>query len=317
MDISGKKITIFGGNGFIGKTLINKLCEHTCIVQVVTRKNKNYNDLKFLGGLGQVTVVQIKNFNENEIKEIIYDSDVVINLIGILFENKKQQFEHVHVEIPKLIAKVSKELKIKNFIHLSALGVDKNSDASYALSKRKGELEIIKIFPDSVIVRPSVVFGNNDNFINLFSKMSTFSPILPLLGTPVIKYKKNFFPDINFKKGVNFQPIYVGDLADFIISILGKKKLLLNLAGPNILSFKEILKLICEAKKIKRLIIPIPLFFAKFMAYFLEKFPTPLLTMDQVKMLSNDNVSKEGLLNLEKSVRYPKSLNIILPTYVR
>ena len=147
--------------------------------------------------------------------------------------------------------------------------------------------------------------------------MSRFSPILPLLGTPVIKYKKNFFPDINFKKGVNFQPIYVGDLADFIISILGKKKLLLNLAGPNILSFKEILKLICEAKKIKRLIIPIPLFFAKFMAYFLEKFPTPLLTMDQVKMLSNDNVSKEGLLNLEKSVRYPKSLNIILPTYVR
>jgi len=316
MNFDGKKITIFGGNGFIGKTLISKLCAFSCRVEVVTRKKKNHNDLRFLGGLGQVNVAVINKFNEKEIQEIISDSDIVINLIGILFENKKQKFENVHVEIPKMIANVSKKLQIKYFIHLSALGVDKNTVSKYALSKRKGELEIIKIFSNSIIIRPSVVFGSEDNFINLFSKMSVFLPILPLLGTPNIVYKKKYFPEIDFKHGVNFQPIYVGDLADYIISTFGKKKLILDLAGPNIFSFKEILKLICKAKKIRRLLIPVPLFLAKILAFFLEKLPTPLLTIDQVKMLNDDNVSKEGYENLEKIIKHPKSLNIILPTYI-
>ena len=316
MNIEGKKITIFGGNGFIGKNLISTLCKKSCMVQVVTRDNKNKNELKFLGGLGQVDVVLAQRFDQKEIREIISGTDIVINLIGILYETKKCKFNYVHTNIPKLIAEAVKDYKIKRFIHLSALGVEKNLDSQYAISKKNGELEVLKAFPDAVIIRPSVVFGKEDNFINLFSKISFFSPILPLLGTPVISYKSKYFPTIDFKSGVSFQPVYVGDLVDYIISIFGEKNKIFKIAGPNILSFKEILTMICKVKKIKRIMLPLPIFLARFIALFLEKFPKPLLTTDQVKMLENDNVSKEGQNNLEKKIKNPKSLNIMLPTYI-
>jgi len=314
-----KKIVIFGGNGFIGKQLINKLCKLSCSISIVTRENRNLNKIRFPGSLlGQVSVITINEFNEKTLEKIIQGNDIVINLIGILFENKKQSFDYVHNTLPGLIAKISKKQNIQTLIHLSALGVERISESKYAVSKFKGEKNVRGQFQNSVIIRPSVVFGSEDNFINLFSDISNFSPFLPILGSPKVKFFSTKLPEINFSEGgVSFQPVYVGDLVDFIILSCRSKNKMFEIAGPQIYSFKEIMELILKTKKINRLCIPIPLNLAKIPAFFLEKFPKPLLTLDQIKLLRYDNVSDNGLLNLKKFVSYPKSLEIMLPTYIR
>ena len=316
--LDGKKIVIFGGSGFIGRHLINNLCRYSCYVEIVTRKTKKLNEIRFLGGLGQVKVTSISDYKEKYISEIIHDTDVVVNLIGILFEKKSNEFLTVHKEIPGIIAKVCKFKKVESLIHISALGIDKNKFSKYASSKLEGEKEVKNEFSNSIIIRPSVVFGKEDNFINLFSKISKISPFLPIIGTPKIEYRKNtIFPKIDFKRGVNFQPVYVGDLAKFIINTINEKNKIYDLAGPNVVSFQEIIKLILKNNKRKRLCLPIPLILASFIAYFLEKLPYPLLTIDQVKLMNNDNVSNKGFKNLIKKVANPKSLEVILPTYIR
>lgn len=313
----GKKILIFGGSGFIGKYLISRLSKYTCSIEIITRKNNKHKELKFLGGLGQVNIKTCYNFSEEIINRLIMNADIVFNLIGILFEKKTASFNKIHSEIPRMIAKSCKSNDVKKLIHLSALGVNKNFQSKYAISKYAGERNIIKEFPNAVIIRPSVVFGDEDNFVNLFSKMSNFSPIMPIIGTPKITFEKKFFPNINFKSGVNFQPVYVGDLADFIISSSFEEKKVYDLAGPGIISFRMIIELILKLRKRKRICLPMPLFMARLAAFFLEKLPYPLLTVDQVILLKSDNISKEGFQNLKKKVDFPKSMEIILPTYIK
>ena len=315
-NLDGKKIVIFGGAGFIGKYLINRFSRYSCSIQIVTRDLKKKKNLKFLGGLGQVNVTQITNFSEENIKSLVYGADIVINLIGILYENEKQTFENIHSELPKIIAKVSKIAGIKSLIHLSALGVDKNIHSKYAVTKFHGERNIRLEFPEAIILRPSVVFGKEDNFINLFSKLSILSPFLPIIGDPKFQIFDKFFPKIIFSNGTLLQPIYVGDLTDFILKICFDKSKTINLAGPNILSFKEIIKLILKFNKRSRICLPIPFFLANILAFFSEKLPNPLLTRDQVRLLKVNNTSKAGYNNLLKHVPIPKTLKVILPTYI-
>ncbi len=313
--ISGKKVIVFGGMGFIGSHLVNHLCQNSCQVDIVTRSNIGKPQY-FLGNEpGQVKVIKIGEFNEKNLDRIVQNADIIFNLIGILFETKKNSFKKIHVEIPKKIAESAKKNGVRNFIHLSALNVDKTTNSFYSMSKLNGEKEVRDNFPNCIIVRPSVVFGKRDGFTNLFSNMCKFSPFLPLIGTPEIK-KKGFFPSINFKKKVRFQPVYVGDLITFLLKTCLLKKKTFDLAGPTTQSFSEIFDIILKVKKRKRIYIPIPFFVAKILAFFLEFLPYPPLTRDQVRLLRFDNISAKGYSNLKEFVDNPSSLETIAETYL-
>ena len=314
--LNGKKIVIFGGSGFIGSHLVKNLCAHSCQVEVVTRK-LNYKGSLFLGNEpGQIKYKYIEDFNQDLIDNIVSGSDVVINLIGILYEKKKSTFDFIHSKIPVMIAKACKKKKIRYFLHMSALNVNKIKDSKYALSKIEGEKLVKEYFKDVTIFRPGVVFGKGDNFINFFYNLSRFSPALPLIGTPEIVKKNRFIVKIDFKKRVKFQPIYVGDLVNFMIIKCLSKSNTFELAGPMICSFEEIFDIILNLKKKKRFYLPIPFFMASTLAFVLEMLPTPLLTRDQIKLLRKDNVSHQGLQTLRKEINNPTSIESIINTYI-
>ena len=273
--------------------LVNHLCEEACEIKIITRQKTSKKNFFFANEPGQVSFEEI-DYNQSAINKAISNYDIVFNLIGILAENKKSKFKFVHTEIPRMIAKGAKINKVKSFIHLSALNVNIIKDSKYALSKYNGEIELKKEFPNSVIVRPSVVFGKGDNFTNFFSNLSKFSPFLPLIGTPSIKFSKNIFKILNFEKKVRFQPVYVGDLSKFLIKMISKKNKTYEITGPSIKSFSQIFDLILKQKKRIRLYIPFLFFIAKIMAFFLELLPGPLLTRDQITLLKYDSISKKG-----------------------
>ncbi len=315
IQISGKKVIVFGGTGFIGSHLVNILCKYSCQVDIVTRSNLKKPDF-FLGSEpGQVRIKKIEEFSAENLDRIISNADIVFNLIGILNESRRNFFKNVHTDIPEALAASSLRKGVSNFIHLSALNIENCPDSSYANSKLEGENAIKREFPNCIIVRPSVVFGKRDNFTNLFFNISTFSPILPLIGTPEIR-RVNFIPRINFKKKVKFQPIYVGDLAYFLINVCTLKKKSYDLAGPAVQSFDQIFDIILSARGRKRFYLPIPFFVAKVMAFFLELLPKPILTRDQVRLLTRDNISSKGLLNLKQYVKNPSALQTIVETYL-
>lgn len=315
-DLNGKKVIIFGGSGFIGSHLISDLCKNSCQIEVVTRK-LNINSNHFFGNEpGQIKYKYIANYDQQTVDKLTLNADLVINLIGILFETKKNSFEFAHTQIPLMIAKACSKNKVRNFIHISALNINKASDSSYAISKLNGEIKIKENFKNALIIRPGVVFGKGDNFTNFFYKLSKFSPFLPLIGTPEIKTKKSFLPSVNFKKRVLFQPIYVGDLVDFIIAIIFLTSKTFEVTGPVICSFDEIFDDILETKKMKRLYIPIPFFLASLIAIILENLPYSLLTRDQIKLMKVDSTSLKGIQTLKRYVKNPTSIKSIVDTYL-
>ena len=313
--ISGKKVVIFGGTGFIGSHLANILCRNACQVDIITRSNKKKLDF-FLGNEpGQVRIIKIESFKKDFLDDLIEGADIVFNLIGILYETKTNSFENIHVDIPREIASSASRVGVRNLIHLSALNIEKSTESVYASSKLRGESAVKEKFSGCVIVRPSVVFGKRDNFTNLFYKMSKISPILPLIGSPEIKFR-SFLPSINFNKKVKFQPVYVGDLVLFLINICIQKKKLFEISGPIIQSFDQIFDAILDSKSKKRIYIPVPFFFANILAFIFEFLPYPLLTRDQVRLLHKDNVSSKGLANLKQFVKNPSSLRSIVGSYL-
>ena len=314
-NLRGKRVVVFGGSGFIGSHLVNHLCEEACEVKIVTREKKLQKKIFFANEPGQVSFEEI-DYNQSAINKAVSNYDIVFNLIGILAENKRSKFKFTHVEIPRMIAKSAKTNKVRSFIHLSALNVNVIKDSKYALSKYNGEIELKKEFLNSVIVRPSVVFGKGDNFTNFFSNMSKFSPFLPLIGTPLIKLSKNIFKIFNFEKKVRFQPVYVGDLSKFLIKMIDQKNKTYEISGPSIKSFSQIFDLILQVKKRARIYIPLPFFIARIMAFFLELLPGPLLTRDQITLLKYDSISKKGLSNLKTVVSNPQSIETVLKTYL-
>ena len=272
--ISGKKVIVFGGTGFIGSHLVNSLCRNACQVDIITRSNRKKLDFFIGHEPGQLRVIKVDSFEKKNLDKLIQGADIVFNLIGILYESKKNSFIRAHVDIPREIAASASRVGVSNFVHLSALNIEKFSNSSYATSKLTGESEIKQKFPNCVIVRPSVVFGEGDNFTNFFFKLSKISPILPLIGTPEIIFK-NLIPIINFKK-VKFQPVYVGDLVSFLINVCILKKKFLDIAGPSVQSFDRIFDVLLDSRKKKRIYLPLPFFIANVLAFFLELLPHPL-----------------------------------------
>ena len=299
-----KIATIFGASGFIGRHLIRRLTEKDFRIIAVTRSPYLSQYLKPLGNPGQIDLEKLENlFDKERLKMLIKNSDVVINCIGILYQTNKQKFENIHAKFPDLLSKLCSELNIEKLVHISALGINETVSSQYMQSKLKGEKNILNNFNRSVILRPSIIFGPEDKFFNRFASLAEFFPVLPLIGGGL----------------TYFQPIYVGDVAKSIVTILEKEEIKENiyeLGGPQTFTFKELMEILLKQIKKKRFLIPIPYSFAKFQAKILQLLPKPLLTTDQVEMLKYDNIVSNNYPTLKDLKINPKKIESILPDYI-
>ena len=276
--MKAKNCLIFGGSGQIGRNLIRKLTKNNYKVTVVTRNihQKSYI-IKTQANAGYIDIVESNIFEEQKLRKLFEKTDVCINLIGILFESKKgNTFKNIHTIFPSLLSKLSKEYKIKHFIHLSALGINEATESDYAKSKLEGEEKILKNFPLATIIRPSIVYSVDDNFTTNFMTLLNRLPIFPLY----------------YEGKTKFAPIHCSDLTDVIFNIISKNvnSKIIECVGPEIISFKEILEKLLYLIGKKRLFIPMPLPIAKLSARFFEIMPRPILTRDQLKLLKYDNI---------------------------
>ncbi|WP_415300275.1 complex I NDUFA9 subunit family protein [Candidatus Pelagibacter sp. Uisw_134_02] len=276
--MKAKNCLIFGGSGQIGRHLIRKLTKNNYKVTVVTRNlhQKGYV-IKTQANAGYIDIVEANIFDENRIRKLFAQTDVCINLIGILYESGKgNTFENIHSIFPSILSKLCKEYKVQQFIHLSALGISRAIDSEYAKSKLEGESKIQKNFPLATILRPSVVYSVDDNFTTNFMTLLSKLPFFPLY----------------YNGATKFTPIHCSDLTDIIYYVISKniQSKIIECIGPDIISLKEILiKLLVLIGK-SRLLIPLPLFAANLSAKFFQLFPKPLMTVDQLILLKYDNV---------------------------
>ena len=273
-----KNCLIFGGSGQIGRHLVRKLTKNDIRVTVVTRNiHQNSYIIKTQGNAGYINIVEANLYDEQKIRSLFEKSDLCINLVGILSEkNKGNTFYNIHTLFPSILAKLSKEYKLKNFIHLSALGINEAIDSNYAKSKLEGEKNIIKNFPLATILRPSVVYSVDDNFTTNFMTLLNRLPLFPLYYFGKTK----------------FMPIHCEDLTDVIYHIISNNidSKIIECVGPEVMSLKEILERLLLLINKKRFLLPFPLFLAKLSAKIFQLFPDPLLTEDQLKLLKYDNV---------------------------
>ena len=278
--------TILGGGGFIGRYLVRNLTKKNFRCIISTRKAFQKGYLKTQATPGAIELVDWNPKNFSELKEVIKSSDVVINLIGILYETRKQKFYNIHSSIPEAVAKICSESGVKKFINISAIGANENSKSLYQKSKHLGEFNALNNFKNTVIIRPSVVCGTEDNFTNLFSKLSIL-PVIPVVG-------------INYK----FQPILVTDVADAIVQAIITKDnegKIYEIGGPKIISFGDMVKSILKTINKKRLIVQMPMSIAKIQSTITDLLPIPpILTKDQCEILSEaDNVVSNNQLTLK------------------
>jgi uncharacterized protein YbjT (DUF2867 family) len=276
--MKAKNCLIFGGSGQIGRNLIRKLTKKNYQVTVVTRNihQKSYI-IKTQANAGYIDIVESNIFEEQKIRKLFKKAHVCINLIGILFESKKgNTFKNIHTIFPSLLSKLSKEYKLKHFIHLSALGINEATDSEYAKSKLEGEERILKNFPLATIIRPSIVYSVDDNFTTNFMTLLNRLPIFPLY----------------YEGKTKFAPIHCSDLTDIILNVISNNvnSKIIECVGPETISFKEILKKLLNLIGKKRLLIPMPLPLAQLTARTFEIMPKPILTRDQLKLLKYDNV---------------------------
>jgi len=282
-----KKVLIFGGSGQIGRHLIRRLTNKNYLVTVVTRNLHTKGTVLRLGGNpGYVEIIEANIFNEGKLNDLFKDKDICINLVGIISENKKNKFKNIHTYFPTLLSKKCEEFKLKQFIHISALGVDKAKDSKYAKSKLEGEKNILENFSKTTILRPSVVYSVDDNFTTNLMTLLSLLPVFPLY----------------YEGKTKFSPIHVSELCEIILEIIEKRIIekIVECVGPEELSFKEILKKLLFSIDKKRILFNLPLFLAKIIIFFLEKLPKPLITQDQLTLLKYDNViSNEYKSNID------------------
>ena len=273
-----KNCLIFGGSGQIGRHLIRKLTKNNIRVTVVTRNihQKSYI-IKTQGNAGYIDIVEANIYDEKKIRNLFSKSDICVNLIGILFEKKKgNTFYNIHTLFPSLLSKLAKEYKLKNFIHISALGINEAIDSKYAKSKLEGEKNILHNFPLSTILRPSVVYSVDDNFTTNFMTLLNRLPVFPLYYSGKTK----------------FTPIHCSDLTDVIYETITKNinSKIIECVGPEVISFREIIERLLTLINKKRLLLPMPLQLATLTAKIFQLLPNPILTEDQLRLLKYDNV---------------------------
>jgi len=277
--MKAKNCLIFGGSGQIGRHLIRKLTKNNYKVTIVTRNlhQKGYV-IKTQANAGYIDIIEANIFDEIKIRKLFTQTDICINLIGILYESGKgNTFKNIHSIFPSILAKLCKEYKVQQFIHLSALGINNAIDSEYAKSKLEGEINIQKNFPLVTILRPSVVYSVDDNFTTNFMTLLSRLPLFPLY----------------YNGDTKFTPIHCSDLTDIIYHVISKNiySKIIECVGPEVISLKEILKKLLKLINKNSLLIPLPFFFANISAKLFQLFPKPLLTVDQLTLLKYDNTA--------------------------
>ncbi len=296
-------ISVIGGSGFIGRYVVQSLTSKGFRVRVMVRDVVDAKHLLPLGNPGQIQIISGSITNPSAVNRVIENTDGVINLVGILFERGRQTFEALHVQGARNVAEACAAFDVKRLIHMSALDADPHSPSRYAQTKARGEVEALKAFPDATIIRPSVVFGAEDHFLNRFAQMAVFSPFLPLVGGG----------------HTQFQPVYVVDVAEFMVRCLvntittGKT---FELGGPSIYTMKDILTYVLKCIHRKRLLVPLPFWMAKLIGMVGQFLPSPPLTLDQVRLLQSNSIVTADARRFQTLEMKPQPLEAIAPCYL-
>jgi NADH dehydrogenase len=300
--------SVFGGTGFIGRYVVRELARAGYLVKVASRVPERAFFLKPAGTVGQIVPVACNYRDTVSIASVIRGSDLVINCVGILYEKKRGDFQRVHAGLPGMIAQACASTGVSRFVHLSALGVDRSA-SRYAKSKLEGERAVLSAFAAATILRPSVVFGPEDHFFNMFAGMARVLPALPLIGGGKTQ----------------FQPVYVGDVAAAVLAAAhqtgaagsGSQGRVFELGGPAVMTFRQIYEMVFRYTGRRRMMVPLPFPVAMIDAAFLQYVPPrPVLTPDQVVSLKTDNVVTAGMPCLEDLGIRPTGVEQIVPAYL-
>jgi uncharacterized protein YbjT (DUF2867 family) len=299
-------VTVYGGSGFLGRHVVRALARRGYRIRVAVRRPDLAFHLQPLGRVGQIHAVQANLRNAASVQAAARDASVLISLVGLLFERGKQRFDAVHVRGAEQIALAASALGAR-MVHVSAIGADEKSRAAYARTKAEAERLVLAVEPQATIMRPSVIFGPEDDFFNRFAALARISPALPLIGGG----------------GTRFQPVFVGDVAEAIAQAVdgnAKSGTIYELGGPEVFTFEQLMRFTLATIGRKRLLVPVPFFAAKIKAALLQYLPKPPLTPDQVELLRSDNVvsdaAKAGGRTLQGLGIQPESIEAIVPTYL-
>ncbi|NOX83531.1 MAG: complex I NDUFA9 subunit family protein [Alphaproteobacteria bacterium] len=308
--MTGKLAVVFGGSGFVGRNTVRELAKRGWRVRVAVRRPHLAQFLRPMGAVGQIQLKQANIRYPDSIAGALTGADAVINLVGILHREGPQRFEAVQRQGAAKIAQLAGEAGVENFVQVSSIGADADSDSVYARTKGEAEIAVREAIPSATIIRPSIVFGQEDKFFNKFAAMAMMSPVLPLIGGGKTR----------------FQPIYVDDVADAICEALVRPEArgrIYELGGPRIYTFKELLELMLHEIGRKRALVPVPFPIASLIGLAGEMagiapFVEPPLTRDQVRLLKRDNVvgTGGGVATLDDLDIQPHTVEAILPTYM-
>jgi len=300
-------VTVFGGSGFVGTQAVRALAKRGWRVRVAVRKPHLAQDLRILGDVGQIQPVRCDITSPADVATALRGADAAVNLVGLLFEAPGRGFDTAHVQGTRNIAQACVAAGVGRFVQVSAIGADANSEADYGRSKGEAEAATRAVMPDTVILRPSIIFGTGDGFLNRFAQMAGTAPALPLIGGGKTK----------------FQPVWVGDVAEAISRSVTRSDAAgrtFELGGPEVWSFKDILKYILRETGKSRLLAPLPVFVAATMGRVMQLSSLvgipPVLTRDQVLMLKVDNVVSPGAEGLAALGIEPTGLEAIAPSYL-
>jgi len=304
-----KLVTIFGGSGFVGRYVAQRMAKQGWRVRVAVRRPNEALFVRQYGAVGQVEPVLCNIRDDASVTKVITGANAVVNCVGILSEIGKNTFKDVQALGAERAAKISSENGVANFIQISAIGSNEGSSSNYARTKALGEASVLKYFPDATILRPSIIFGPEDQFFNRFAQMATLSPFLPLVGAHT-----------------KFQPVYVGDVASAVEKALSDRSVsgIYELGGPNIETFSELMKRMLGVIQRRRLMLKVPFFVAGIMGKSLDLlkaitfglFPNNILTQDQVKNLQRDNIVSTDANDLSDLEIRPTAMETVLPEYL-
>jgi NADH dehydrogenase len=307
MTSPAKLVTVFGGSGFVGRHVVQALTRRGYRVRAAVRRPDLAGHLQPLGGVGQVTAVQANLRYRWSVERALQGADAVVNAVGILYEASHQSFDAVQASGPRAIGEAVRAAGIDNLVHISAIGADTGSDVAYLQTQGLGEAGVLETVPGAVIMRPSIVFGPEDDFFNKFAGMAQLSPALPLIGGG----------------GTKFQPVYVGNVAEAVaVAIDGGAKLgaIYELGGPEVATFRQCLERMLAETGRKRVLVPVPFGVAKIMGKVMGLLPKPLLTADQVRMLQSDTIVSEAAEADGRTLAglgvAATAMDVILPTYL-
>jgi uncharacterized protein YbjT (DUF2867 family) len=298
-------VTVIGGSGFLGRYIAQRMARRGWRVRVACRRPNEALFVQTYGVVGQVLPVQCNIRDEDSTRRVIMDCDAVVNCVGVLWESGKNRFEAVQVEGAGRAARLAKAEGVRRFVQISAIGADPESPSAYGKTKAAGEKAVLDAFPEAVILRPSIIFGPEDEFFNQFAGMARFTPVLPLVGADT-----------------RFQPVWVEDVAEAAArGATGEADSgLYELGGPRVATFRELMRLMLKIIRRRRAIANIPFPLARLQARFLQLAGLigikPMLTVDQVRLLERDNVVSDGARGFAELGIQPTAMEAVLDGYL-